>query len=175
MCFRNSPVYSYRSHRVDAREHRCHREEVVELAVGFPEVPLPVRRVDKVNQSVKRRHGRVRERQVEQKVVGHRAHPLVGQNDPDDDEVPEHGHRQHDAVGDRPEGDAPRRLHELVGVVRREVGAVVLRSLHPPLLAAPGPPQSEVKLFRFGLPAAAEAQSWRGFAPRRHCARVQRS
>lgn len=130
------PVHSYRSHGVDAREHGCDREEVVEFAVRFPEVPLPVRSVDKVYQSVKRGHGRVRKRQVQEKVVRHRPHALVGKDDPDHDEVSKHRHRQHEAVGYGPESDAPRRLHKRVGVVRRYVGPVVWRC-HPLLLFSP--------------------------------------
>lgn len=57
----------------------------------------------------------------------------MGKNDPYHDEVSEHRHRQHEAVGYGPESDAPRRLHELVGVVRRYVGSV-LWSRHPLLL-----------------------------------------
>lgn len=102
----------------------------MEFAVGFSKVPIPVCSVDKVDQSVERGHRHVRKGQVEQKVVGHRPHTLVSKNDPNDNKVPEHRHRQHGAVGDRPESDAPRRLHELVGVVGRHVGSVMWSS-HP--------------------------------------------
>lgn len=167
----NPPVHSYGRHGVDAGEHRCDGEEVVEFAVGFTKVPLPVRGIDEVDQGIERRHGRVRKSQVEQKVIGHSAHPLVGQNDPDNDEVSEHGHGQHRAVGDRPEGHAPRRLHELVGVVRCEVGPVVLRSFHPPLLCSCSQ-GSEALCFYL---TAVEAQSWRGFVHWSHCAQVERT
>ena len=121
----SSPVHGDGCHRVDARKHRRDGEKVVEFAVRTAEVPLPVGGVDEVDQSVERGHGRVRKGQVEDKVVGHRPHALVSENDPDDDQVPEHGHRQHGAVRDGPERDAPRRLHELVGVVPSYVGSVV--------------------------------------------------
>lgn len=127
------PVHSYCSHGVDACKHRCHWEEVLEFTVGIPEVPVSMGSVDKVYQSVKSGHRRVRKGQVKQKVVGHRPHPLMGENDPYHDEVSKHGHRQHGAVSDRPESDAPRRLHELVGVIRCYIGSVVWRP-HPPLL-----------------------------------------
>ena len=121
------PVEGYRGHGVDAGEHSGDGEEVVEAAVHLPEVPLPVRRVDEVDERVERGHGDVGESQVEQKVVGHRPHALVRQDDPDHDQVPEHGHRQHHAVGDGPERHAPRRLHELVGQVPGGVGSVPVR------------------------------------------------
>lgn len=119
------PVHGDGSHRVDARKHGRDGEKVVEFAVSFAEVPVPVSGVDEVDQGVKRRHGRVRKGQVEDEVVGHRPHALVSENDPYDDQVPEHRHGQHEAVRDGPERDAPRRLHELVGVVRGYVGSVV--------------------------------------------------
>lgn len=119
------PVHGDGGHRVDAGEHGRDGEKVVEFAVSVPEVPLSVSGVDEVDQSVERGHGRVRKGQVEDKVVGHCPHALVSQNDPNDDQVPEDRHRQNEAVGDGPEGDAPRRLHKLVGVVPRDVGAVV--------------------------------------------------
>lgn len=106
----------------------------MEFAVRFAKVPLPVRGVHEVDESVERGHGRVRKRQVEQEVVGDRPHALVRQDDPDDDQVAEHGHCQNEAVGDRPERHAPRRLHELAGVVGRRVGTVVGRR-HPLVLA----------------------------------------
>lgn len=110
----------------------------MEFAVGLAEVPLPVGGVDEVDQGVERGHGRVREGQVQQKVVRHGPHALVRQDDPDHDEVAEHRHREHRAVGDGPEGDAPRRLHELVGVVGSRVGSV-LCSCHPLPPASPSP------------------------------------
>lgn len=58
------PVHSYRGHGVDACEHGRDREEVVEFAVRFPEVPIPVGGVDKVDQGVQRGHRRLRKRQV---------------------------------------------------------------------------------------------------------------
>lgn len=129
------PVHGDGSHRVDARKHRRDGEKVVEFTVSFAEVPLPVSGVDEVDQSVERGHGRVGKSQIEDKVVGHRPHALVGEDDPNDDQVPEHGHGQHEAVGDGPERDPPRRLHELVGVVGGDVGSVV-RRCHPLLLLA---------------------------------------
>lgn len=86
-----------------------------------------MRRVDEVDEGVERCHGNVRERQVQQKVVGDSPHPFVRKNDPDHYQVPKNGHCQHRDVCHRPERDAPRRLHELVGQDPGRVGSVPLR------------------------------------------------
>lgn len=138
----NSPVDGYRRHGVDAGEHGGDGEEVVEPAVHLPEVPLSVSRVHEVDERVERRHGRVAQRQVQQEIVGHRPHPPVRQDDPGHDQVPENGHGEHGAVRQRPERDAPRRLHELVGQIPGEVGSVPFRghsSRVPPPRPSPAP------------------------------------
>lgn len=124
---RSLPVDGYRGHGVDAGEHRGDGEEVVEPAVHLSKVPLSVRRVDEVDERVERRHRHVGEGQVEQAIVGDSPHPLVRQNDPDHDQVAENRHRQHGAVSHRPQRDAPRRLHELVGQIAGRVGRIPFR------------------------------------------------
>ena len=114
----SSPVHRNGCHRVDAGEHRCDGKEVLEATVVGAEVPLAVQRIDEVDQGVEGGHGGVGESQVHEEVVGDGPHALVGQDDPDDDEIPEDGHGHHHAVGQGPERDAPGRLHELVGDVR---------------------------------------------------------
>lgn len=116
------PVDGYGGHGVDAGKHRRDGEEVVEAAVHLPKVPLPVSRVDEVDERVEGGHGDIGESQVQQEVVGDGSHPAVRQDDPDHDQVPEDGHRQHGAIRQRPERDAPRRLHELVGEIPGDVG-----------------------------------------------------
>lgn len=108
------PVDCYCAHGVNARKHWGDGEKVVEFAVGFSKIPITVRGINKINQSVESGHRCVWKRQVEQKVIGDGSHPLVSQNDPHDDQIPEHRDRQDGAVRHRPERDAPRRLHELV-------------------------------------------------------------
>ncbi len=93
----------------------------MELAVNLSKVPLSVRGVNEVDERVEGGHRGVGERQVQQEIVGHGAHPFMGQNDPNNDEVSEHSDRQHEAVRDRPNRDAPRRLHELICEITRYV------------------------------------------------------
>lgn len=87
----------------------------MEPAVHLAEVPLSVSRVDEVDERVESGHGNVRESQVQQEIVGDSPHPLVRQNNPNHYQVPEDRHGQYCAVSHRPQRDAPRRLHELVG------------------------------------------------------------
>lgn len=121
------PVDGYRGHWVDAGEHRSDREEVVKPAVHLPKVPLSVCRVDEVDERVEGSHGSIRESQVQQEIVGDGSHPLVRQNNPNDDQVSENGHCQHRAVRHWPQRDAPRRLHELVGQISGCVGSIPFR------------------------------------------------
>lgn len=113
----DQPVDGNGSHGVDTGEHGCDREEVVEPAVDSSKVPLSMSRVDEVDKRVERSHGDIGESQVQQEVIGHRPHPPVSQNYPYHNQVPEHGHHQHRAVSHRPQGDPPRRLHELVAQI----------------------------------------------------------
>lgn len=46
------------------------------------------------------------------------------QDDPDDDQVAEHGRREHGAVRSRPQRDAPGRLHKLVARGPAGVGSI---------------------------------------------------
>lgn len=91
----------------------------MKFAVGFSEIPVSVRGINKIDQSVEGGHRGVRKRQVEQKVIGDGSHPLMSQNDPHDDQIPEHRDRQDGAVCHRPQRHAPRWLHELVRKVPR--------------------------------------------------------
>lgn len=116
------PVDGYRGHRVDAGEHRSDREEVVKPAVHLTKVPLSVSRVDEVDERVEGGHRNIGESQVQQEIVGDSSHPPVRQNDPNHNQVPENRHCQHSAVSHRPQRDAPRRLHELVGQISGNAG-----------------------------------------------------
>lgn len=108
------PVNSDSTHRINARKHRGDGEKVVKFAVGLSKVPISVGCIHKIDQSVERGHRPVRKRQVEQKVIGDSSHAFVSQNDPHHDEIPEHCDPEDGAVRHGPQGDAPRRLHELV-------------------------------------------------------------
>lgn len=93
----------------------------MELAVDLSKVPLSVRGVNEVDERVEGGHRGVGERQVEQEIIGNGAHPFMSQNYPNNDEVSEHGNREHGAVRDRPDRDTPRRLHELIREITRYV------------------------------------------------------
>lgn len=121
------PVDGYRGHGVDAGEHSGDGEKVVEPAVHFSKVPLSVSRVNEVNKRVESSHRHIRESQVKQKIIGHGPHTLVRQYNPNYNEVPENRHSQHGAVSHRPQSDAPRRLHKLVGQISGGVGPVPFR------------------------------------------------
>ncbi|KAF2988557.1 hypothetical protein EK904_006211 [Melospiza melodia maxima] len=104
-------------HGVDAGEDSCDWEEVVEAAVSLSKVPLAVQRVDEVDESIESSHGGIREGQIHQEVICHRPHAFVSQDNPDDNQIPKNGHCHHAAVSQRPQGNAPGRLHELIGEV----------------------------------------------------------
>lgn len=59
--------------------------------------------VNKVEESVERRHGNVREGQVDDEVISHSPHASVSQNDPDDCDVPCDGHQDDEGVSYRPQ------------------------------------------------------------------------
>lgn len=66
---------------------------------------------------------------IYQKVVGDGPHAFVRQNDPDNYDVSDHGHRYDGAVGDGPKRHLPGGLDEAVGVaaeVNRRDGCSVL-------------------------------------------------
>lgn len=120
-----SPVHCNGCHRVDAGKHRCDGKEVLEAAVVGAKVPFAVKSVDEIDQGVEGSHGGVGESQVYQEIVGDGPHALVGQDDPDNDEVSKDCHSHHQTIGQRPKCDPPGRLHELV----REVGPGLGRCL----------------------------------------------
>lgn len=98
-----SPVHRDGSHWVDWREHGCDGKEVLKAAVAQAKVPVVVKRVNKVKESVERRHGNVREGQVDDEVISHSPHASVSQNDPDDCDVPCDGHQDDEGVSYRPQ------------------------------------------------------------------------
>lgn len=112
-----SPVHSYRCHGVDAGEDSCDWEEVVEATVSLSKVPLAVQRVDEVDEGIESSHGGIREGQVHQEVIGHSPHALVSQDNPDDNEISKNRHCHHTTISQRPQGNAPRGLHKLIGEV----------------------------------------------------------
>jgi len=79
----------------DAGGHRARRDELRELAVDAPERPVAVQHEDEVEHRVEDGDERVGDGQIHQEVIGHRAHALVSQHDPDDDEIPAGGDRHH--------------------------------------------------------------------------------
>lgn len=112
-----SPVHSYCCHGVDAGEDSSDWEEVVEAAVSLSKVPLAVQCVDEVDESIESSHGGIREGQVHQEVIGHCPHALVSQDNPDDNEISKNCHCHHTTICQRPQGNAPRGLHKLIGEV----------------------------------------------------------
>ena len=86
-------------------------------AVNLSKVPFSVRRVDEVDEGVEGSHGDIGESQVQQEIVGDSSHSLVCQNNPNHYQVSENCHQQDRAVSHRPQRDAPRGLHELVGQI----------------------------------------------------------
>lgn len=113
-----SPIVGDRHQREHRRRyaHRCHERR--NLAVQIPKRPVIVYHVDKVENHVQRRHHCVGNRQIDDEVVGNRAHPLVRQHDPDDDQIAAGGHDHHDGKQHRPGGFAPQRQTE--GELRRQ-------------------------------------------------------
>lgn len=62
-----------------------------------------MKRIDKVEESVERSHRDVGEGQVDNEVIGHSPHASVGQNNPDNGDVPRDGHQDDQGVGDSPQ------------------------------------------------------------------------
>lgn len=89
------PVDCNSCHGINAGKHGGDGKEVVELAVDLSKVPLSVRGVNEIDQRIKGSHRGVGESQVEQEIVSDRAHPFMGQNDPNYNEVSKHGDRQY--------------------------------------------------------------------------------
>lgn len=89
----SSPVHCDGSHGVDWRKHGRDGKEVLKSAVAQAKVPVVVKRVDKVEESVERSHRDVREGQVDNEVIGHSPHASVSQNNPDNGDVPRDGHQ----------------------------------------------------------------------------------
>lgn len=58
--------------------------------------------IDKVEKRVEGRHGNVREGQVDDEIIGDSSHAPVGENDPDDGDVPCDGHQDDEGVRYRP-------------------------------------------------------------------------
>lgn len=60
-------------------------------------------RIDKVEESVEQSHRDVREGQVEDEVISYCPHASVGQNNPDNGDVPHDGHQDDQGVGNSPQ------------------------------------------------------------------------
>lgn len=119
---------------VDGDGHKCQDadgdstrgDEHGELAVADFEPPVLVEVEEEVEGRVEQRDHDVSHSQVDQEVVGDRAHALVGQNDPDDNNVASSGHDKHGDEDDvEDELLPPREVNELVGC-HGGVGVVVL-------------------------------------------------
>lgn len=98
-----SPVNWYGSHRIYWWKHSHDGEEVLKSAITQAEVPVVVKRIDKVEEGVKRRHWGVWKGQVDDKVVGYGSHASVSEDDPDNCDVPSDGHQDDERVGDGPQ------------------------------------------------------------------------
>ena len=70
----HSPLYCYRHEREDAGGDRTGGDELRELAVGRAEWPVAIQHVDEVKHGVENGDERIGDRQVDEEVVGHRAH-----------------------------------------------------------------------------------------------------
>lgn len=95
---RTLPVNRNSAHRINARKDRSDWEKVVKFAVGFSKVPIAMRGINKIDQSIESSHRCVRKRQVEQKVIGDSSHAFVRQNDPHHNEISEHRDGEDGAV-----------------------------------------------------------------------------
>ena len=93
------PVGGDGGHGVDADKHGCDGEEVLEVAEGTAKVPDVVAGVDEVEGCVEGGHAEVGQGQVDNEVVGDRAHPLMGQGDPDNHSTAHHSHQHQGRVG----------------------------------------------------------------------------
>jgi len=91
----HSPVDGDGHEREDGGADGQHRDELADLAVQGSEGPVAVQHVRVVEGDVQGGDHSVRDGQVHQEVIGNCAHPLVGQNYPDDDEVAARGHHDH--------------------------------------------------------------------------------
>lgn len=62
-----------------------------------------MKRIDEVEEGVKRCHGGIRKGQVDDEVVGYGPHASVSEDDPDHSDVPGDGHQDDEGVGDGPQ------------------------------------------------------------------------
>lgn len=124
-----------------------HGYELADLAVGRAEGPVAGEHVAEVYGHVERGHHGVRYGQVDQEVVGHVPHPLVGHHDPYDDQVAARGHHDHGHEQHGPRQLVPPRQLELVAVgptggvrVRPVTGRVAAAKIRRPVhgLLRPG-------------------------------------
>jgi len=134
------PVDGYGHQSEHAGAYGQDGHELADLAVGRAERPVAGQHVTKVYGHVECRHHGVRDGQVHQEVVGHVPHPLVGHDDPYDDQVAARGHHDHGHKQHRPCQLVPPRQLELVAVgpshsvrsVAGRVGPAEIRSVHGP-------------------------------------------
>lgn len=89
------PFQSYGDESEDAGSYGAWNDEGDELAIQVTEWPMTSGHVDEVEHRVEDRYQGVGRCQVDQEVVGHGPHALVGEYDPNDDGVATDGHQNH--------------------------------------------------------------------------------
>lgn len=95
---------------------------------------MAVQHVDEVEGDVERRDHRVRYAQIDQKIIRHCSHPLVGHNDPNDDEISACRDGDHSDEQNRPYHLAPPRQDELIaGLALGRICVISVRQIVEPL------------------------------------------
>jgi hypothetical protein len=83
------PINRYRHEGEHTGRDGADGNEVSELAINLAKRPVAVQHVDEVEESVEDGDHEVSDGQVDKEVIRDGAHPVVRQDDPDDDEVNE--------------------------------------------------------------------------------------
>lgn len=108
-----------------------HGHELSDFAVDVSERPVVVEHVGVVEGDVERGHHGVSDGEVHEEVVGDGSHPLVRQDDPDDNEIPSSSHH-HDSCEEHapddlsPPGQDKRvRFHGVLGRIPPGLGDIL--------------------------------------------------
>jgi hypothetical protein len=81
---------------------------------------MRVQHVDEIECHVESRDHGVCHREIQQKIIRNRPHPLVREDDPDHDQIPPGGHDDHARIQYAPKDLSPHRQDELIAICHKE-------------------------------------------------------
>ena len=143
----NLPVYGYGHEGEHRGRDSAWCNELAELAVGSPEGPITAHHVERVKERVEDSYKGIGHGQIDQEVVRHRAHALVGQDYPNHNDIAPCSHEDHAGKGHHvDELDVPGRDERVAVIlsIRRHIGAI--RRLPQATLVGDGAKVQEVRV-----------------------------